>query len=207
MTYRELQTALKDFRNAGYTVECKLNAKADVLEKEYIRLQRLDASKSVKKEEGLTASDLQLWPLALDSMFEPCEINPELRAGVKTNESDSTNVLPDPWEQETTDNADIATKVSDVSAQPKMSDIYATPQLCLPAAKTLTNNTDYANVVSMLFAPIIYLVAVVLFFAIISVKAVVRAIQYGSSKWYASMQQNTHAECDTNHNPDKVRLV
>ena len=38
MTYRELQTALKTIRNNGTQINCKLNAKKEVLQSEYNRV-------------------------------------------------------------------------------------------------------------------------------------------------------------------------
>lgn len=43
MSYKELQTALKDFRTAGQPLQCKLNAKKDVLQAEYDRLTATEA--------------------------------------------------------------------------------------------------------------------------------------------------------------------
>jgi hypothetical protein len=41
MTYQELQSQLKAFKNDGYEVNVKLNAKKEVLQKEYDRLMQL----------------------------------------------------------------------------------------------------------------------------------------------------------------------
>ena len=45
MTYRELQTALKTIRNNGTQINCKLNAKKEILQSEY---NRVTAPKTVE---------------------------------------------------------------------------------------------------------------------------------------------------------------
>ena len=49
MTYRELQTALKNLRNAGYDIQVKLNASFDTLQAEHNRLSVIASQDSIEQ--------------------------------------------------------------------------------------------------------------------------------------------------------------
>ena len=57
MTYRELQTALKNLRNAGYDIQVKLTASFDTLQAEYNRLTAIAAEPVVE----MTADEFNEW--------------------------------------------------------------------------------------------------------------------------------------------------
>ena len=57
MTYRELQTALKNLRNAGYDIQVKLTASFDTLQAEYNRLTAIAAEPIVE----MTADEFNEW--------------------------------------------------------------------------------------------------------------------------------------------------
>lgn len=64
MTYRELQTALKNLRNAGYDVQVKLNASFDTLQAEYNRLIAIASQDSLEQpqpQQVMTTDSFNKW--------------------------------------------------------------------------------------------------------------------------------------------------
>lgn len=73
MTYRELQTALKNLRNAGYDVQVKLNASFDTLQTEYNRLSAitsLSCTNTVEPNLETTFGEVQAVSEQIEVEFE-----------------------------------------------------------------------------------------------------------------------------------------
>lgn len=160
MTYRELQTALKNLRNAGYAVQVKLNASFDTLQAEYNRLTAIASQDSLEQpqpQQVMTTDQFNEWVgLPYKQTSEPVvditlENTDEATQAIALEQADSTPMLiiSQQLEEPTEKVSATSEPIENVGKQPSKQlealqgkGLYITPEPITATNKQPSNSTQ-----------------------------------------------------------------